>query len=386
VRSLYKISKKIVKLSSKLHKVLLVSFGVLFVSFISYLLLPPIIQLHTALDNAPKLSHHPNPVKNLKTVTPKKIDNHQPSVVQQTAPAPKQVNVSSPTSTPSPTPSVTPKIVSQPAPSAISTLTPTSTSSTTSSTSPSSTSSTSPSSTSSTSPSSTSSTPPSSSSTSSSSSTPPPSVSYTSSNWSGYMSDNNSDYTNVTGQWVVPNPTGNGTSTTADASWIGIGGVKSNDLIQIGTVDNVTASGTVYSAAFYELLPDASVQITAFNISPGDSISASIDQTGTNLWTITITDNTTNQTYTKNLSYDSSLSSAEWIEEDPSNSNGQLMPFDNFGTITFTNAYTTDNGSNVDLSAINADSITMINSSGQDIAVPSSISSSGSSFSVQREN
>ncbi len=370
MRILYKTSKKIVNLCNKLQKVLLVGFGVLFVSYITYLLLPPIIELHTALDNAPKLSHHPNPVKNLKTVTPKTVDNHQPSVIQQTTPTPKQQNVPVPTPISSPPPAITPKIVSQPAPSGISSITPTSTSSTTSSTSPSSTSSTSTSS----------------SSTTSSSSSPPPSVSYTSSNWSGYMSDNNNDYTNVSGQWIVPNPTGNGTSTTADASWIGIGGVKSNDLIQIGTVDNVTASGSVYSAAFYELLPNASVQITAFNISPGDSISAAIDQTGTNLWAITITDNTTNQTYTKNLSYDSSLSSAEWIEEDPSNSNGQLMPFDNFGTVSFSNAYTTDNGSNVDLSAINADSITMVNSSGQDIAVPSSISSNGSSFSVQREN
>lgn len=360
------VPKKAQRLSSSIIKGSKISGSIMVFGFIVYLLLPPMIQLHTALDNQPKLIHKPVTVKNLKPTKPAPVKK------SANTPVPVQPQISVPTPAPiksvptvAPTPVAVTTVVPTPS-SSVSSLSPTSTTSTTSTTSPSTSTST--------------------PTTTSTSTTPPPATSYTSTNWSGYLSANSVKYTAVSGRWAVPNPTGNGTSTTADATWVGIGGVTTNDLIQIGTEDNVTANGTVYSAAFYEILPSASVQITSLSISPGDNISASISETTSNEWALVITDNTSNQTYTTNLSYNSALSSAEWIEEDPSDINGNLIPFDNFGTVPFSNAYTTANGDSVDLASINADSITMLNSSGQDIAVPSAIDSSGSGFSVTREN
>lgn len=203
---------------------------------------------------------------------------------------------------------------------------------------------------------------------------------YTSLNWSGYMAAS-STFTSVSGSWIAPSATGNGSSTTADSTWIGIGGVTSGDLIQTGTQNTITAGGHRYTSAFYEMLPGASINITSLTVTAGDSMTASIRETGSSVWTISITDDTTGKTFTKVVSYSSSLSSAEWIEEDPSYSSGSLVPFDSFNEAIFSSASTVANGASVNLSTSTAQPIIMVNNSGGYIAVPSTISG-GSSFTV----
>lgn len=203
---------------------------------------------------------------------------------------------------------------------------------------------------------------------------------YYSSNWSGYMATNGS-FTAISGSWHATAPTGNGSTTSADSTWIGIGGVTSGDLIQTGTENIVSASGQVSTAAFYELLPNYAITITSLTVSPGDSMSASIASAGGSAWNISITDNTDGQSFAITVSYASSLSSAEWIEEDPSYSARQQIPFDNFQAAYFTGASTVENGAAVNLSGSTAQPIIMVNGSGQFIAVPSVISG-GSAFSV----
>src|SRR5690348_4888732 len=57
----------------------------------------------------------------------------------------------------------------------------------------------------------------------------------TSSNWAGYVAEGGT-YTGVSGAWHVPVPQDSAaTSVAADATWVGIGGVESHDLIQAGT-------------------------------------------------------------------------------------------------------------------------------------------------------
>ena len=275
-------------------------------------------------------------------------------------------SVSTPKSTPSPAPVANtskPTVAVVPAPSSsVSTLTPSTTSTSTTSTSPSS------------------------SATSTSSSPPPPQqYSYTSSNWAGYLVTNGKA-TAISATWTVPQSSGNGSTTTADATWIGIGGVTTSDLIQVGTQNSVSPTGTLISSAFYELLPQPSQQITNLNVSAGDSITASLVETSTNQWLITITDNTKNKTLSSSLTYTSSNSSAEWIEEDPSYISGQQIPLDNFGTVSFSSSSTTINGTIEGIQAANADSVTMINANNQDIATPSAVGADGASFSVTREN
>src|SRR5438445_9051939 len=70
----------------------------------------------------------------------------------------------------------------------------------------------------------------------------PASVTSSSSNWSGYAA-NGGTFTSVTATWTVP--TVSATSSGADATWVGIGGLTSNDLLQAGTQAMVDGSGTV---------------------------------------------------------------------------------------------------------------------------------------------
>lgn len=222
------------------------------------------------------------------------------------------------------------------------------------------------------------------STTSGSSTTPLTNPDYTSTNWSGYLSTSYK-FSAISANWDVPQVTGNGTTTTADATWIGIGGVTSSDLIQIGTQDNVSSQGAVVTSGFYEVLPAPSQQIISMNISPGDSITASVVETSTNTWVLSMTDNTNNQTFTTTLTYKSSNSSAEWIEEDPSNLKGQLIPLDNFSTINFINALVVENNQTLNLQSSNSMSVAMVNSNDQFIASPSAYNSTGQSFGVTRE-
>ena len=207
------------------------------------------------------------------------------------------------------------------------------------------------------------------------------SISDTTPNWAGYAATSGS-YSGISGSWTVPSASGSG-ETTADATWIGIGGVSSNDLIQVGTQNIVSPDGQVSSSAFYEMLPEASENITNVVINPGDSISASLNETSDGNWVVTLTDNTNGQSFSTNLQYNSSLSSAEWIEEDPSDGYGQ-MPFDNFGAVSITNGSAIVNGSNESIAGSNAQAFFMVNSDGEPLTSTSALGSDGSSFSVTR--
>jgi hypothetical protein len=210
-------------------------------------------------------------------------------------------------------------------------------------------------------------------------------TSYSSYNWSGYLSTDGI-FTSISGSWMATSPTAEGRTNSADATWIGIGGVSTSDLIQIGTQNTVSPSGVVSSAAFYELLPGASQTVPGVTVSPGDSMSATITQVSGSTWSMTITDNTNGQSYTNNFTYSSSLSSAEWIEEDPSYSSDRLVPFDNYGTTTFAAGSTTKNGVSQSIYSSSGDPITMINKSNQTLSSPSNLNSGGSSFTATREN
>lgn len=218
-------------------------------------------------------------------------------------------------------------------------------------------------------------TPPASTSTTSSSGSPAvtPSPSYSSTNWSGYLTTVGS-FTAVSGSWVVPAPTSTSTSDNSlDAAWIGIGGVSTSDLIQTGTVDVVAPDGTITASAFYELLPANAQFISNLSVAPGDSMSASIVETATDSWTITITNKTSGKSVAASVSYTSSLSSAEWIEEDPSYGDGSLAPLDGFGTVQFSSCMATaSNGSQL-ADALSPSSVTLVSSRGRPLATPSSL-------------
>lgn len=202
---------------------------------------------------------------------------------------------------------------------------------------------------------------------------------YRSTNWSGYLATGG-NFSTVSGSWVVPSVTGPIGIESGDGSWIGIGGVTSGDLIQTGTLHFVNPDGSKVYGVFYEILP-ASATIITMSVSPGDLISASITETSLNQWLVSISNLTTGNNFSTNLSYVSLHSSAEWVEEDPSYSSGGQVPFANFGTVTFSGCNSTVDSYLYNIADIGASPITML-ASGSPVATPSVISGSG--FSVVR--
>jgi ketosteroid isomerase-like protein len=202
----------------------------------------------------------------------------------------------------------------------------------------------------------------------------------TSHNWSGYAATNGK-YTSVTGTWSIPQVSSNG-APGVGASWVGIGGVNSRDLIQAGTQETDGGSGRVQYGAWVETLPQVSEPVP-FAVRPGDSVTVTIAEQSTNTWSIDFTNNTTGRTYHTTKRYTSTHSSAEWVVEAPSSGSG-VLPLDNFGNVSFTNAAATQNGQTVNLSQAKAQPITMLGSGGQKLAVPTGIGSDGGSFSVSR--
>ena len=205
---------------------------------------------------------------------------------------------------------------------------------------------------------------------------------YDSTNWAGYVSTSGG-FTAISASWTVPRPTGNGVSTSADATWVGIGGITTSDLIQVGTANQVTAGGQVTSTIFYELLPGNAITVTSVPVSPGDVVKASLS-VNNGLWTITATNLTTSRSFSTAVNYASSYSSAEWIQEDPAYSNGTLVPFDNFGSVTFSGGLATRSGVVSNLAGLGLQPVTMLKVAGQPMATPSSLTSDGAGFNVVR--
>jgi len=199
-------------------------------------------------------------------------------------------------------------------------------------------------------------------------------------NWAGYAATGD-NFTAVEGTWVVPTVSA-GRAAAADATWVGIGGVTSHDLIQAGTEATVE-SGQVTYAAWVEMLPQAS-QPVPLSVSAGDTVSVAIAQQADKTWKISIRDTTTGQSYEKTVTYQSSTSSAEWIEESPAVGRRALLPLDNFGTVRFTKAAAVQNGQQVTIAEAHAQAITMSGRTGQPLAQPSALGSDGASFSVNR--
>lgn len=169
----------------------------------------------------------------------------------------------------------------------------------------------------------------------------------TSLNWSGYAVTPSGDgITSVTSTFVVPSagllPAG------FAATWTGIGGYSTSDLIQAGTSEDSLPSNALFGDqyyAWYELLPASETQLTgctgdaSCTVTPGDDITVTISQVSGDTWSIAMTD-AGHWTWSKDVTYASSESSAEWILEAPTVD--VQTPLANVGTVSFgpTSTYT----------------------------------------------
>jgi peptidase A4-like protein len=198
-------------------------------------------------------------------------------------------------------------------------------------------------------------------------------------NWSGYaaIAGAGQQITDVTQHWIVP------TVSTAPAgfssTWAGIGGYNSQDLIQAGT-ESDTAQ-TPY--AWYEILPASETPITSgcvgdntCTVRAGDAMSVTIHSTGGSGWNISMTN--PRWTWSLNLNYASTFSSAEWILEAPTV--GAQTVLANVGTQKFTGVNTfTVNGVTKNIRGGN--SVRILLSPGLlNEATPSALNSTGDHF------
>jgi hypothetical protein len=208
----------------------------------------------------------------------------------------------------------------------------------------------------------------------------PPAGSGSSRNWSGYAA-RGGPFTAVTGSWTVPETQSSG-SFGSSASWVGIGGLGSRDLIQAGTSVQVTAGGPARYQAWVETLPEAARSVP-LAVRPGDAVTVSIAEQAPSQWRIEIKNQTTGRSYSTTEQYTSSRSSVEWIQEPPT-LGGRLAPLDNFGTVRFSDGSAVKNGQTVTLAGAGARPITLTDRAGRALAVPSGVDEDGASFSVTR--
>ncbi|MDE1944372.1 MAG: hypothetical protein KGH97_02685 [Patescibacteria group bacterium] len=205
-------------------------------------------------------------------------------------------------------------------------------------------------------------------------------ASATSANWSGYVADTGA-YTGVGASWVVPSAAARA-GLASDAEWVGIGGERSDDLIQAGT-EAVIEDGAVSYQGWYELLP-AGQRIVPLALHPGDRVSVSLIETAPDTWQLSFLDATTGASYSTALAYASSHSSADWIVEAPvavSGARSGVVPLDEFGSVSFAGAYAIEGGARETASEAGATAITMARGAVA-LAAPSALA--GGAFSVAR--
>jgi hypothetical protein len=210
-------------------------------------------------------------------------------------------------------------------------------------------------------------------------------------NWSGYaVTPSARGVTAVSSTFTVPAagllPPG------FAATWTGIGGFGTNDLIQAGTAEQSLPTLPLLSSllgdqyyAWYELLPGAEIQLTGCSgdanctVTPGDQISVNISQIGPTQWSISMT-NAGHWSWSQDVTYSSSGASAEWILEAPTLLVAQtlLAPV---GTVAFgpTSTYTTG-GVTHTIAQGNPTQINLSLGGPINFATPSPLGSDGQSF------
>jgi hypothetical protein len=194
-----------------------------------------------------------------------------------------------------------------------------------------------------------------------------------STNWSG-VAVTGGAYTRATGSWVVPTvKVTKGNRYAAD--WVGIGGYSSGGVIQAGTSEEIVGGHANYYA-WTEILPAPEAKISGFVVHPGDSMTVDVAEASLGAWAITVSNHTTAQVFTKNLSYASTNSSAEWIHEAPTVGGAQARLA---STSTATFDHGTVNGSTAIGSAGTIHEIQLVSATR---ATPSGLDSDRDGFSV----
>jgi Peptidase A4 family len=183
-----------------------------------------------------------------------------------------------------------------------------------------------------------------------------------STNWSGYVvSRSGGSFQSVSASWTQPSATCGGGGDQFAAFWVGLGGYNGSSVEQTGTESDCHAGTTDYYG-WYEMYPATTVYFSN-PVQPGDGMTASVTFSGTQTYTLMLTDKTQGwkQTETESPSAVAD-SSAEVITEAPSSNSG-VLPLTDFGTVNYSAA--TVNGSPMD--TLNPTTIVMVSSGGDQL-------------------
>ncbi|KAI9717579.1 MAG: hypothetical protein M1828_007140 [Chrysothrix sp. TS-e1954] len=177
-----------------------------------------------------------------------------------------------------------------------------------------------------------------------------------SSNWAGAVQTAppaGTTFGAISGSFNVPTPSapeGSSGGSYAASAWAGIDGdTYGNAILQAGcdfTYDN----GASYDC-WYEWYPNPLTYFDGFTPSAGDTINVALKSLSPSQGTAVLTNQNTGQSVSKTFDAPSSTATlrgqnAEWIVEDFS-SGGSLVPFVDFGTVTFTGCAATAGGQTV---------------------------------------
>jgi hypothetical protein len=159
---------------------------------------------------------------------------------------------------------------------------------------------------------------------------------FTSDNWSGGVFQGAGNWITAIGTWVIPTvskpsePQGSEGGWNS-SSWVGIDGFNSNDVLQAGVQQRVTAAGAAEYVAWYEWFapqqPDSppyifQTNITNFPVRPGQTVTCSIQYSNNKTsGLITFGNSTTGQHFSITLAPPPGASFSgncvEWIMEAP---------------------------------------------------------------------
>lgn len=213
-----------------------------------------------------------------------------------------------------------------------------------------------------------------------------------STNWSGYnqgsLEQGGKSFHQISGTWVVPTATAHRANEAEySATWVGIGGgcldaaCTSTDatLIQAGTSQDVDSTGTASYSAWWEIIPAPSIAVS-LPVAAGNTVSVNITETLPQIWSITITNQTTGLSWSITTPYASTYGTAEWIEETPvaidSSGTVTVGPLPNLSQVHFDPGAA--NSANPGL--MSSEAIQLIDSGGLPLATPSSPDSDTDGF------
>ncbi len=149
------------------------------------------------------------------------------------------------------------------------------------------------------------------------------------------MTGSNGAFTSVSASWTQPTATCRRGDQYA-AFWVGLDGYSSNSVEQTGTDSDCTGSTPDYYG-WYEMYPAYPVYYTN-TVKPGDAMSASVTFSGTDTYTLVLTDSTQGWTQTQTINESGfARSLAEVITEAQCcTASGGILSLADFGTIDYT--------------------------------------------------